>query len=313
MLATNDRFFAVHPPENGDWIQVEKSPSLKTDHHLVLRAGKDLMSATGPAASASVQMRSGLVLTFWIYPVKQITEQTHRCIITYDRAEIVSARRRAGLSVNLGEEDENESAKAERKIEPAAAAEETQARVHTPTVEKAEAGAAAPVPAALQPSVVADVEKGDDKRPSGAGDMQTAARTLLSGAAADPKQFRKWTTPLHGLTVSARCVDLDEHSRIAIVAVKNVRGEAIRVLPGYPELFVETLDDKGRAFHISPVKKLHFESTNQSSVITAGSTLYYAVVYTAPILGTKQRLRVAVGQMSAADEPVAVGLTANHE
>src|SRR5262249_11652290 len=35
----SDLFFAVHPPENGDLVCVEKSPSMKGDHHLVLRAG----------------------------------------------------------------------------------------------------------------------------------------------------------------------------------------------------------------------------------------------------------------------------------
>ena len=40
-----DKFFAIHPPENGELVRVEKSPSMKGDHHLVLRAGQDLAKA----------------------------------------------------------------------------------------------------------------------------------------------------------------------------------------------------------------------------------------------------------------------------
>src|SRR5215471_9794538 len=42
----DDQFFAIHPPENGDLVRVEKSPSMKADHHLVLRAGQDLAKAS---------------------------------------------------------------------------------------------------------------------------------------------------------------------------------------------------------------------------------------------------------------------------
>src|SRR5262245_44563579 len=100
----SDRFFAVHPPELGDWIRVEKSPTRATDHHLVLRAGGDLAQGNSPA-QVTVQMRSGLVITLWIHPAKCLAQQAHRCVITYDRDAIVTARQRAGLAVNLGEPD----------------------------------------------------------------------------------------------------------------------------------------------------------------------------------------------------------------
>src|SRR5882672_8514162 len=104
-----DKFFAIHPPENGDLVRVEKSPSMRADHHLVLRAGQDLANASGPAASITVQMRSGLNVILWLYPVKFVTQQTHRLVISYDRVEIVAARSAAGLAVNLGEEKETEA------------------------------------------------------------------------------------------------------------------------------------------------------------------------------------------------------------
>lgn len=101
-----DSFFAVHPPENGDFVRIEKSPSMKSDHHLVLRAGVDLFKETGPAASMTIQMTSGLTAVLWIYPTKTIDKQTHRCVFRYNRNDIVFARQQAGLAVNLDREGE---------------------------------------------------------------------------------------------------------------------------------------------------------------------------------------------------------------
>ena len=332
-----DRFFAVHPPENGDWVQVEKSPSLKTDHHLVLRAGKDLVKTNGPAASVSVQMRSGLIVTIWVYPVKMIPQQTYRCVVSYDRAEIVAARRSAGLAVDLGEESSEEPSQRAEKAQKIEKVGEEFGEKSTGETEAAQTGGhevaakalATPVepvektekvekverpepPAAEPPlpAVIANVEKSNRKKLAEKGDRRAQARCLLEEAVAKPKQFKKWTEPLHGLTVSAQSHNFDERTKIALIAVKNVQSEAIRVLPGHPDLYIETLDGKGKTFQISPVRKFHTDSTTTSSIIPAGATVYYAVVYAAPVLGVKQRLRVAVGQTNAADDPAATGLTA---
>jgi hypothetical protein len=324
-----DRFFAVHPPENGDWVQVEKSPSLKTDHHLVLRAGKDLVKTGGPAASVSVQMRSGLIVTIWVYPVKMIPQQTYRCVISYDRAEIVASRRSAGLAVNLGEESSEKPSEKAEKTEKVAeefgeksvgeteaaqtGVNESAAKAPVTPVEKAEKiEKSEPSPAAEPPlpSVIANVEKSNGKKLAEKGDRRAQAKCLIEEAVAKPKQFKKWTEPLHGLIVSAQSHDFDERTKIAVIAVKNVQSEAIRVLPGHPDLYIETLDGKEKTFQISPVRKFHTDSTTTSSIIPAGATVYYAVVYAAPVLGVKQRLRVAVGQTNAADDPAATGLSA---
>lgn len=315
-----DQFFAVHPPQNGDWIEVDKSPSLKTDHHLVLRAGKDLPASNpntvgGPAASLSVQMRSGLIVTLWVYPVKQVMQQTHRCVVFYDRAEVVAARRKAGLAVNLGEGEEKDAAATTASL-ATATKPATPAPTPAPTSTPAPASPAiAPRPTSADPQpIVAEVSTPEKKSVSGnltKDGPKIAARNLLNQALGEPKRFKKWTEALHGLSVATLARDLDEQNRVALVAVKNVQGEPIRIMPGHPELFVETLDDKGRTLQITPLKKLLAESTTTSSVIPAGATVYYAIVYTPPILGTKQHLRVAVGQTNAADDPAAAGLTAN--
>jgi len=35
-------------------------------------------------------MRSGMVVTFLIYPVRELTQMAHRVVILYDRADVVA-------------------------------------------------------------------------------------------------------------------------------------------------------------------------------------------------------------------------------
>jgi len=72
-----DKFFAVHAG-NSDLVTIKKSPSLKRDHHLVLRAGSGFLmpSSRGkgsqtiaPATSIVAQMDSGIAITLMVYPV----------------------------------------------------------------------------------------------------------------------------------------------------------------------------------------------------------------------------------------------------
>ena len=84
-----------------------------------------------------------------------------------------------------------------------------------------------------------------------------------------------------------------------------------RIIPGQPEIYLETVDGKGRPLQIEVVKKLATETTATDGVIPAGATRYYAVVYETPILGARQRLSVVVGQTIAADEPATASLTSS--
>src|SRR5207249_10152582 len=54
-----------------------------------------------PAATVTAQMRSGLVVTFLFYPVEDLAQNVHRCVLSYNRDEVVARRRAAGLPVNL--------------------------------------------------------------------------------------------------------------------------------------------------------------------------------------------------------------------
>ena len=302
-----DKFFAVHPPRNGDWVEVEKSPSMKVDTHLVLRAGKDLNAAAGPVASISAQMRSGLIVTFWVYPTKSISQQTYRLIVSYDRDEIVAARKKAGLAVNLGEGEEREPAQAaasDDAISKPATTAQLPPPIPAPAPRHEEK--ATPVESANLPS-----SQPDEPAPVRSENRLKELRGMLSDAVANPKGFKKWTSPTNGLTVSTRICDLDEKTSVYLVAVKNVENESLRLLRDHPELVIESRDNKGKVIQLTPIKKIYFESTTSNNVIPARATVYFAVAYKPPVLGKQQRVRVTVGQINAADDPVIAGLPAN--
>ena len=62
------------------------------------------------------------------------------------------------------------------------------------------------------------------------------------------------------------------------------------------------------------LERLYVETTSLEGMILPGSTVYYALVYKAPIIGVNQRVRIQVSHREAADAPVAVSLpTANSE
>jgi hypothetical protein len=298
-----DKFFAIHPPENGDLVRVEKSPSMKADHHLVLRAGQDLPNAPGPAASITIQMRSGLNVILWIYPVKFVTQQTHRLVISYDRFEIVMARSAAGLAVDLGEEKET-GAQSLREI--AVAAE------RAPQGPEGQPAPDSPPATAPVPEPTENKQPAEDKQENenvDAGRTGEALKKALRDAIADPKSFKKWSAPAHGLSVSTNARDLDEQIRIALVAVKNVEDVPLQILPGHPDLVVETVNKKGKTIQLENVRKRLQEASVKSNVIPAGATVYYAVAFAPPILSKRQRLRVTVGQRNAADDPAGVNVT----
>lgn len=59
-----------------------------------------------PAATVTAQMRSGLVVTFLFYPVEDLAQNVHRCVLNYNRDEVVARRRAVGLPVNLDNKEQ---------------------------------------------------------------------------------------------------------------------------------------------------------------------------------------------------------------
>ena len=289
-----DKFFAVHAG-NSDLVTVEKSPSLKRDHHLILRAGSGfVVSQTKPKGSLSVlpatsimaQMDSGMAITLMIYPVPLLKQQAHRLVISYNRDDVISARRTAGLATNLV------------LTEPTLQSEVTLAprsKTDKPTETNANGSS--------QPSEPTKRSKPDFKEPT-----ESAVRE----AAANPKWFKKWATPRHGLTISAMSArELNDSTRLVLFAVRNVGTETVRLISGYPDLYVETLNENRRPVETERrIEKLYFASSSSDNSIPAGGTLYFALTYEAPILGVRQHLKIVVAHMNAADEPAMADLTA---
>lgn len=289
----SDKFFAVHAG-NSDLVTVEKSPSLKRDHHLVLRAGSGFVvpnararvaQSIAPNTSIIAQMDSGIAITLLIYPVTLLKQQAHRIVINYNTEEVVRARRAVGLATNLTETPKN---------------------AETPTVD-----AKPVVNSESKPAITVKPSEPENPQPP-KPDYREPAEAALQDAIKNPKWFRKWGKQRHGLSIAmlpAR--DLSDTAQLVVFAVRNVGSETLRVISGYPDLYIETLNEKSRPVEVGGrVAKLSLVSNSSAGAIPARATRYFALVYEMPILGAQQRLKLAVAHKSAADEPATADLTA---
>jgi hypothetical protein len=301
----SDKLFNIIPG-NSNLVTVEESPTKETDRFVVVRPGDGFASPAtmaqmrrAPATSVIVQMTSGLVITFLFYPVPQLAEQAHRVVVTYDRNEVIAARRAAGLAVNLDSNGETtpRATASLRVASPAQAAapdEAPQARAEA---------------SRTYPKRVADLAYIDTLQPPAKWDQKTkdpgrAASLALTEATRHPESFKKWSDSVWGLSLSISPPrQVGKRSQVVVIAVRNTRNKDAHILPEQPYLNVETADDKGRTLQIEDVKKIGVQTTVTDDVIPGGETRYFALVYETPILGARQRLRVAVGQTNAADEP----------
>ena len=105
--------------------------------------------------------------------------------------------------------------------------------------------------------------------------------------------------------------ELSDSARLVLFAVRNVGSEPLRLISGYPDLYVETLNEKQRPVEAgTKVEKLYLASSGDDNLLQPGETRYFALAYEAPILGAQQHLKIVVAHMSAADEPAMADLTA---
>jgi hypothetical protein len=292
-----DKFFAIHAG-NTDLVTVEKSPSLKRDHHLVLRAGSGFLvpnaRARGtqlvPATSIIAQMDSGMAITVMIYPVPLLKQQAHRLVIKYDRDQVITSRRAVGLATNLvGTEPPPET-----DLRP------------SPTKEPAAASTGASGPTVNEISDTAPPAQ--RQKP----DYKSPVETALSEAMSNPKQFQRWSDPRHGLKISTMPPhELSESVSLLVFAVRNTGSQSLRLVFGYPDLYVETLNEQKRPVETGDkIEKVYLASSSSDNLIPAGVTRYFALAYEAPILGAQQHLKIVVAHMSAADEPAMADVTA---
>jgi hypothetical protein len=229
-------------------------------------------------------MDSGMAITIMVYHVSFLKQQAHRVVINYKTEDVVRARHAAGLATNLtGPEPSTENTSA--KVEPA---------IEQP----------------VEPKVTVMSTDGASSPPS-KPDYGPPSEAALSEATKNPKWFRQWTKARHGLSISVLPArELSDTARLVVFAVRNETLEPLRVISGYPDLYVETLNEKRRPVEAGTrVPKLHLASNASDSSIRAGAIRYFALVYEVPILGASQHLKLVVAHMSAADEPATADLT----
>lgn len=269
-----------------------------------------------PAATVTAQMRSGLVVTFLFYPVADLAQNVHRCVLSYQRDEVVARRRAAGLPVNLdqkeqGGESKQSGAPASISVEPAEGAKTTDLDLSNhasvaPRIENAS------IPAEVKPEATS-VSNGTAPLRSGTTSVNeravAVAKEQLARAIAEPRLFKNWTRPLHGLSLAAvQNGDLKEDFRVLLLAVRNAGAQSLKLVPGTPDLTLEMHDDRGKVINMQSLKPLQIEVSDISNELAVGKTIYYAITYTPPPMGVRHRLKIVVAQTNAADEPASVAL-----
>jgi hypothetical protein len=317
-------------PGDPEMATVDEKALERNKRAIVVRPGTLFVTpvpnhrARTPAATVTVQMRSGLVVTFLFYPVENLAQNVHRCVLSYNRDEVVARRRAAGLPVNL----DNNSTSSERrdstgqstaptsisvedigenKPADANAATLKETKPDTPTKppdESAAKPATTPSNSAVADVVNTETEKNDR--------LKTLTADALSRATKKPKQFKNWTKPAHGLSLAVRPeIDPKHEFAVVVLAVKNANGEMVKLVSGNPDLLIEMLDEQSKPINIQSIKKLYTEASDSGGEVPVGKTVYYAIAYTAPVLGARQRVKVVVSQTNAADEPASIALSSN--
>src|SRR5439155_7300727 len=107
--ANDDPRYIIHG--DPEMATVDEKALERNKRAIVLRPGTQFVppqhnvKARNPAATVTAQMRSGLVVTFLFYPVEDLAQNVHRCVLNYNRDEVVARRRAAGLPVNLDDKE----------------------------------------------------------------------------------------------------------------------------------------------------------------------------------------------------------------
>ena len=268
-----------------------------------------------PAATVTAQMRSGLVVTFLFYPVEDLAQNVHRCVLNYNRDEVVARRRAAGLPVNLdnptniesrgetGQSSASNSIAVEDSDEkkPSDKGLDNKSTAESGVKEKTEIAKPSLSPL---PTTAVEVKMGEADE-----QLRAAAIEALARAKKKPKQFKNWTKPTHGLSLSVLpSVDAKSDFQVLTLAVKNNGTGPLKIVPGSPDLFVEMLDEQGKPINLQSVRKLHLEMSEASGEIQSGKTIYYAIAFTPQILGSHQQLKITVAQTNAADTPASIAI-----
>lgn len=299
-------------PGDPEMATVDEKALEKNKRAIVVRPGTQFVTpqhnvkARNPAATVTAQMRSGLVVTFLFYPVSDLAQNVHRCVLNYNRDEVVARRRAAGLPVNLDEKEQG----GEKQTAQSAAPISTQGEKPADQIKEQSSGP----PLTDKPSAKETKDNRTDSPAlvsvsDGKAEPGAALVAALDQAVKQPKQFKNWTHSIHGLKLSIREEpDSGKPFRVLTLAVRNATSASIKLLSDSPELSVETIDDQGSTVDVHSIPKTQTEVSSKSEDIAAGTTVYFAIAYVSPVLDTHQRLKIVVSQTNAADEPASIKL-----
>lgn len=306
-------------PGDPEMATVDEKALERNKRAIVVRPGTQFVppqhnvKARNPAATVTAQMRSGLVVTFLFYPVEDLAQNVHRCVLNYNRDEVVARRRAAGLPVNLddkeqgGEKPTAQSAAASTSIDVEKPKETKREQQAPDSPSTNEATAKEVKESRISPPVLGNAVVGPATESK--FNVVASLRNALDQAVKKPKQFKTWTHSIHGLKLAIREEpDSDKPFSVLTIAVRNTASASMKLIADSPELCVETVDDQGATVNVHSITKTQTEVSNTSGDIAPGKTVYFAIAYVSPTLDAHQRLKIVVAQTNAADEPASIKL-----
>src|SRR5262249_9241738 len=94
-------------------------------------------------------------------------------------------------------------------------------------------------------------------------EISTIANRKLAEALRDPKKhFASWSKPQSGLELGvSRVTEIDSETRLVIAAIRNTTASNLRLVPGSPELEVQTTDSGGNSIQTLRLDAQYTEST----------------------------------------------------
>lgn len=310
----SDGVYYIHEG-NPKLVSVFQSPTKETDRLITIYPGEGFVtSAANPSATITLQMRSGLILILEFVPVSEIRKNAHRCVINYNRDEVIAARRTAGLAYNLGEEIRPTTTRNTRANSKLVSSNNEE--ILDENTNEAESNPVRLV--SLEVTKGSISRKSEDKQaknPKTGLELSRLVNRRLADCLKNPaKNLGAWTAANNGLSLAVSSVsEIDAEQRLVVIAVRNDSTANLRLVPGTPELQIKTLDEKRNALQTERLERIYVETTSAEGLILPGSTVYYALVYKAPVMGASQRLSVLVSHREAADSPTTIALPSVNE
>lgn len=305
---SSDGVYYIHEG-NPKLVSVFQSPTKESDRSITIYPGEGfIVGQQSASATITLQMRSGLILILEFVPVSNIRQNAHRCVINYDRDEVVSARRTAGLAYNLGEDikpTNNKNTRANSKL-VSSQSEETSEKTEEDSNKEEIIPVKLTQTEVTKGSISRKENENKQKTPKTGIELSRLVNKKLADCLKNPaKILGNWSDTDNGLSLAASSVsEIDSTQRLVIVAVRNNSTTNLRLVPGTPELQILTVDGEGNPLQTERLERIYVETTSFEGLILPGSTVYYALVYNAPVMGASQRMSVLVSHREAADSPV---------